>query len=169
MNPDVLNDIQARLDKLERTAVRYRAGEITDLNPLSVALGGSSVAYEDVRTVDGGIQVGDQVAVIVFGNDLLILGRLPGRREVTGSVSSAGAVTAGEGFSSVKDTTGRYTVTFDEPFLVAPTVLFAWADTATGGGAQITAKSTSAFSVVLYNTGGTVIDNAFEFIAREPT
>jgi hypothetical protein len=69
----------------------------------------------------------------------------------------------------VKDTTGRYTVTFDAAFSAAPVVLLGWGDTAAGGGAQITAKSASAFSIVTYNTSGTVVDNSFSFSAEEPS
>lgn len=91
MNPDVINDLIRRLDKLERTAVRYRAGEITDTSPLSVALGGSDVAYEDVRALAHGPTVGDQVAALVFGNDLLVLGRIA---EAAGFAVDCGTGTA---------------------------------------------------------------------------
>lgn len=78
MNPDVLADIQRRLIKLESIGVRYRAGEITDTGPLEVALGGSSVPYVDIKTIAPSLQTGDQVAVLVFGNDLLVLGPIQG-------------------------------------------------------------------------------------------
>lgn len=76
MNADILADILRRLVALEKTSVRYRAGEITGTGPLDVALGGSSVPFEDVRLVTPGAQTGDVVATLVFGNDLLVLGRI---------------------------------------------------------------------------------------------
>lgn len=76
MNDEILRSLQQRLSALERTAVRYRAGEVTDTSPLSVALGGSDVPYEDVRSIEANVDVGDQVAALVFGNDLVVLGRI---------------------------------------------------------------------------------------------
>lgn len=75
MDRDVQSDIQQRLLTLQQTSVRYRAGEITDDSPLTVVLGGSSVPYTDVRSVDP-VEVGDQVATLVFGNDMIVLGRI---------------------------------------------------------------------------------------------
>lgn len=75
MNDQTLKDIDRRLKALEQTTVRYRAGEITDTAPLDVALGGSDVAYEDVQAL-GPVATGDQVATLVWGNDLLVLGAL---------------------------------------------------------------------------------------------
>ena len=76
MNPDVLRGLMRRLDRLEREAVRYRAGEITATAPLSVALGSAATSYEDVRAIQPSAALGEQVATLVFGNDLLVLGEL---------------------------------------------------------------------------------------------
>lgn len=76
MNRNVQDDLQRRITALERTAVRFRIGEITDTGPLAVALGGSDVPYTDVRSTDGSVTTGDIVACLVFGNDLIILGLL---------------------------------------------------------------------------------------------
>lgn len=77
MNDQILKEILRRLQRLEQTSVRYRAGEVTDVAPLDVALGGSDVSYEDVTAV-GPLADGDQVATLLWGNDLLVLGSLLG-------------------------------------------------------------------------------------------
>jgi hypothetical protein len=75
MNRDILRDIRDRLARHEREMVRFRRGEVTDDSPLTVALGGSSETYVDVKAVEGtAFVVADQVAVLVWGNDLIVLG-----------------------------------------------------------------------------------------------
>lgn len=77
MDPRLLQKLQAQLRDLERGQVRYRQGLVTATSPLSVALGGSDVSYTDVAALDGGIfAVNDVVAVLTFGNDLLVLGKI---------------------------------------------------------------------------------------------
>lgn len=90
MNDQILQDVLRRLARLEQTMVRYRAGEITDVAPLDVALGGSDVSYEDVKAI-GPVANGDQVATLLWGNDLLVLGALArGVRFGTQTLSWAG-------------------------------------------------------------------------------
>lgn len=87
MNENVIRDIQRRLDALEQTRPRLRVGEVTDLGPLDVALGGSDVPYEDVQAI-GPVADGDSVAALVWGADLLVLGALNrGIRFGTGTVT----------------------------------------------------------------------------------
>lgn len=74
MNRDVQDDLQRRITALERSAARHRVGEVTATTPLEVALGGASVSYADVKSVATGLQVGDIVSVLTFGNDLIVLG-----------------------------------------------------------------------------------------------
>lgn len=78
MDRDALRDLLTRLGRLERYLPRYRQGVVTDDNPLSVALGGSDVSYTSVRTIAPGLAVDDVVAVLVIGNDLIVLGRVQG-------------------------------------------------------------------------------------------
>lgn len=93
MNDDVLKDLLRRVTALERTAVRYRAGEVTALAPLDVELGGSGVPYEDVKAV-GLCKVGDQVATLLWGSDLIVLGHVTeGMRSGTSAVSTTASVT----------------------------------------------------------------------------
>lgn len=68
-------DLAARVTVIEGVSVRFRTGEITGVNPLDVALGGSSTSYEDVKSLSL-VAVGDTVAVLVWGNDLLVLGEI---------------------------------------------------------------------------------------------
>lgn len=93
MNDQILQDILRRLQRLDQTTVRYRAGEVTDVGPLDVALGGSDVPYEDVASVAGvQLNIGDQVAALLWGNDMLVLGRMVGSIAVgTDSVTWPGA------------------------------------------------------------------------------
>ncbi len=76
MDPRALNDLNARLSRLERDTVRFRLGVITATSPLSVALGGATVDHTSVKALNGPapLAVDDVVGVLTFGNDLLILG-----------------------------------------------------------------------------------------------
>lgn len=76
MNEETAKRIDQRFRKLEREGVRYRQGVVTDDSPLSVALGGSDTPYTGVVALDASIlKVGDTVATLTFGNDLIVLGR----------------------------------------------------------------------------------------------
>lgn len=79
MDPKTLRKIMGEFLKIKRAMVEHRRGEITGLAPLQVTLGGASVPFEDVRSITGGLQVGDQVSALTFGNDMIVLGRLAPR------------------------------------------------------------------------------------------
>ena len=90
MDERVMADVLRRLARLERESVRLRMGEVSDRGPLDVTLGGSSVAYEDVQAI-GEMDAGEKVAVLLAGNDLLVLGAMGlGWRWGVGSVTGAG-------------------------------------------------------------------------------
>lgn len=77
MDDQTLRNILSRLQALERDTVRYRQGEITDISPLSVALGGSDVPLDAVKALDAhGLEEGDVVAALTWARDLLVLGRV---------------------------------------------------------------------------------------------
>lgn len=76
MDPQAIRELLERLGALERQSVRYRQGVVTTASPLAVALGGSSVPYSSVKTIATGLLVNDVVAVLMFGNDLLVLGKV---------------------------------------------------------------------------------------------
>jgi hypothetical protein len=71
----MMRDLLRRVSALERQQVRLRIGEVTDLAPLDVALGGSDVPYENVNAV-GPVTDGETVAALMAGGNLLVLGRL---------------------------------------------------------------------------------------------
>lgn len=74
MDDRTLEEIMDRLDRLEREKAGVRIGLVTDDSPLAVALGGSDIAYTDVKTVGTWTpMVGQQVAVLRWGQDLLVL------------------------------------------------------------------------------------------------
>jgi hypothetical protein len=75
-NEQVLRDLLDRIQRLEHSSVRVRVGEVTDDSPLSVALGGADEAYEDVKSVVAGLSIGDTVAVLLWGGDLIVLGEI---------------------------------------------------------------------------------------------
>lgn len=85
-------------------------------------------------------------------------------RIVSGGVSSGGSVDNGSGFTSAKNSTGNYTVTFDDAFSLAPDVV------TTGKGTapltRLSAVSTTAFTLETFNTAGMNVDSAFTFIAH---
>lgn len=77
MSPKVINAIIRRLGNLEQRSVRYRQGVITSTSPLSVAVGGSDTSHAGVRALAvNSLAVGDTVALLMFGHDALILGRI---------------------------------------------------------------------------------------------
>ena len=75
MNDLVLRDLQRRLSALERSTVRYRAGEITGPAPRRRA-GRLRDLLRRREVHDGRSDIGDIVATLVFGNDLIVLGRI---------------------------------------------------------------------------------------------
>lgn len=77
MNAAIAKALLRELRDIKRQSVRRRIGEVTATSPLSVALGGSTVPYTDVkRLASYSPTIGDVVAVDVSGNDLLVLGEI---------------------------------------------------------------------------------------------
>lgn len=73
----ILKELMEKIDKLERERVRFRKGRVTAARPLAVALGGADVPYTNVRKLASATVVaGDHVAVLTWGNDLLVLGTI---------------------------------------------------------------------------------------------
>ena len=85
---------------------------------------------------------------------------------VRGRVNANGTEAADTGgFTSVKDSTGAYTVTFGTPFAAMPAVMLQAHDTSGARHSFITAISTSAFSVLCSDFAGNSADAVFSFIA----
>lgn len=73
----MLRDLLIRLGILETTTARPRRGVVSATAPLAVKLGGSTVAYTAVKRIDGpALVVGDPVMVAMWGNDLIVLGKI---------------------------------------------------------------------------------------------
>lgn len=85
-------------------------------------------------------------------------------RIVRGEVSAAGAVSRGSGFTVVRNSAGNYTVTFSTAFSAAPIVVASFID---GGifAARVSATSTTATTIITFNSVGTSTDSAFQFHA----
>lgn len=76
MDQRTLEDIQSRLARLEREAVRFRKGQISASAPLEARFGGSDVDQE-VSTVSGlSMAENDPVAALADESDLLVLGKI---------------------------------------------------------------------------------------------
>jgi hypothetical protein len=73
MDNDVIIDLQRRLKALEESVAYPRIGVVSSLSPLAVKVGGSSVPFTNVKAL-APVAIGQQVSVLVWGNDLLVLG-----------------------------------------------------------------------------------------------
>jgi hypothetical protein len=72
-------DQQRKRSELESRAVRHRIGTVTALDPLEVAVGAADTSYTDVRALESAaLEVGDTVSVLMWQNDLLVLGTIGG-------------------------------------------------------------------------------------------
>ena len=170
MNDQMLRDLLRRLNVLERTSARVRVGEVTGTGPTDVALGGASTSYEDVAALGGPtLTTGDQVAALVWGNDLLVLGAISGLRTVRGTVSSTGAIVEGAGFTVTKGAPGVYAITFNPAFADAPAVV---AGAGASGGAYMAKVSpqptTAGFGIIAFTTAAANLDAEFHFVAVGP-
>lgn len=78
MHDETIAAILKRLDEIEREYVRLRKGSVADLGPLDVRLGAASTAYNAVPQLTSGLSVprSGNVAALVRGNDILVLGEL---------------------------------------------------------------------------------------------
>ncbi len=85
---------------------------------------------------------------------------------VRGTVNSGGSLSVGEGFSSVKNSTGNYTITFTNAFASSGVTTI----TPLNGIAiaNITATSASAFTVNFTTTAAVNLDKDFSFISIGP-
>jgi hypothetical protein len=173
MHDQVISALHQKLGELERRGAKLRLGVVSDMTPLSVLLGGADSAFTDVRAVDGAapLNVGDTIAALVAGNTLIVLGAVGGRRTISGSISSAGAIVAGTGFTVAKPGTGLYTVTFDVAMPTRPAVTLTPLDTAISAASHASLANgapptTAGFHVVTANAGATTTINVgFDFIA----
>lgn len=77
MNDALLKLLQRDLKALTRRAVAHRIGEVTAISPLTISLGGATETYVGVRQLAGPTYwIGDVVSVLMWGNDLLVIGKI---------------------------------------------------------------------------------------------
>lgn len=91
-------------------------------------------------------------------------------RVVAGRVSAGGAVLSGTGFTSTKNSTGKYTVTFTSAFSNEPFVMATCAGVNNGDMRMVSVSTASTTSVQVWmqNSSGTFSDAAFVFCAVLP-
>ncbi len=99
-------------------------------------------------------------------------GALSGNRVVRGTVSAAGTLANGEGWTCVKNATGDYTVTFTTPFASAPVVVPGVGESAGTLAAKLknaVSPTASAFTVNTFNTATSALtDSIWTFVAVGP-
>lgn len=86
---------------------------------------------------------------------------------IRGTVDSSGAIVVGEGFTANNPSTGNYTITFTTAFFAAPSVVITTDQFSNGLVWNVSARSTSAFSIQGYsNVGapGVLVSAGFNFI-----
>jgi hypothetical protein len=86
-----------------------------------------------------------------------------GLRLITGTVSSNGGRTSGTGFSSVRDSVGGYTITFDAALPGAEYPVFVQPYDATGVVPEVRTRSATAVHFVFRTVGGAGTDAGFAF------
>lgn len=137
------------------------------LQPGTVAVRFRNYTAGSVATVSGALsEKGEPAVQITSGGVASSSGvRVNG---ITGSVSSAGAIVAGTGFSVAHPSTGLYQITLS-PALSATPIVTALAFIGSGAGYCIM-KSVSAVLIEIetVNGAGTLTDEAFHFVALIP-
>ncbi len=113
------------------------------------------------RTVTDGLAIGATTSKLSFR----VSAPQPVERRVYGTVTAAGGVGSGSGFTSVRSQTSTYTITFAKPFASPPVVVAAAAQGSPT--AIVTVAGVSQSSAVVYtaSTSGTYAPLPFHFIA----
>lgn len=111
MTFDPIQDLARRVAELERRAVTFRQGEITDDSPLSVSLGGdTAVTGVDQLDSAGPLATGDVVAALQFAGQLLILGRMAAPDVLWDDVATSQAISADSTWRDPSTTGPKVTV-----------------------------------------------------------
>lgn len=139
--------ISARIAKNLTTTtgdIIYASGANT---PARLGIGATNA----VLTVVGGVPVWQAPATLT---------------RITGQVTGAGGITAGTGFSVVRNGVGDYTVTFTSAFAAVPIVIAQQTDTGHIWIAPVYSSILAgSFRVQLRDTTNTNFDGAFQFYA----
>lgn len=97
-------------------------------------------------------------------------GALGGNRIIRGTVSSAGAIVVGSGFTVSRTGVGQYTVTFTTAFADHPTVTLGAGITVANYAVKLTTRSATAIAVntITIAAAPANVDAEFSFIAIGP-
>lgn len=98
------------------------------------------------------------------------LDALEATRTIRGTVSSAGAVVLGTGFTASRTGAGQYTVTVTAPFSGTPSVVVSAGTTVANYSAKLISRAAGSFSVntITIAASPANVDGEFDFIARGP-
>lgn len=167
MNETMVRDLLLTIEQL-KAKPNVRKGIVSAVSPLAVKLGGSATPYTNVANgCESNLLVGDSVSVLMWGGDMLIIGRLPSYRTVTGAFTGAAAVLiAGTGgWTVARNSVGDYTVTFVPAFASANIVPIA---TIYQGGAitDVTVIAAGSIRILTFNLAGGAVDTNVLFHAK---
>lgn len=78
MNDELVQELLRRIKEIEARSVAVKIGvvESTTATTASVKLSGASTAYTGLRVLNAVPAVNDRVAVLTFGTDMLVLGKI---------------------------------------------------------------------------------------------
>lgn len=168
MKQQTLAQITASIGNIDRTAARFRIGVVSDVDPLTVTLGGAATPYAGVKSIATDLAVDDRVGVLMLRNDLLVLGRIgSGSGDAGGAVDgSTGAKIRGRGFTSTRTGAGLYTITFDVARSEHPSPTFGLFANGLAMGISCYGTSTSDMNVSTYRSDtAAATDCSFSFSA----
>lgn len=171
---------QAQLDAMA-TSIET-ALNVTKLDQDNIAAGGIATANIANLAVTAGKMANATITETQISSNVNLPGKLTtaagqaivvsanpdtyGLMILRGVIDSSGSTTVGEGFTSSKTATGKYTITFTAAFTEAPAVTVTSHHATLAYGASITAVSTSAVSFLIFDgASGTAQDTSFSFIA----
>lgn len=119
-------------------------------------------AWTNPKTWSAALVTVAELNTHIRDNDLYLY-----QARVGGIVNTGGTISQGTLFTSVKDSTGQYTVTFSAAFGAIPAVVVT-AYTGTQIIAPIvTAVTAAAFTVQFRNSASGLVDSAFSFVALQ--
>lgn len=149
------------LEAANSTFVLQRCGGVRfKTNP---AAGSSPARIVAIGIKPGGVQ---KVGGIQLQGTIAASGNVSPQSPVTtGIVAATGAITAGTGFTVVKNGTGDFTVTFTPAFAVTPVVNVNFLANAALVVAFVTNPTAGGFRIIIVNTSSVPVDAAFNFTA----
>jgi H-type lectin domain len=151
------------------TPIPYSAG-ITSSNIASSTITGSNIAVATITSSNMSSNIDLPGSFVQVANQNVMTSATNathGLQVIRGTVNAAGALSAGEGFSVSRPSTGVYSITFSTSFSDTP-VIIGGLSTLSGVGvfiADVTAVSNTGFTMVMYNSSSAAVNQSFSFIA----